>query len=556
MKAGLYKATLLFFLLGGSVFSFAQTFTEILGRPTANSVTISIFFDQKADVFWEYGLTSGSYSMNTSTHTTLSDTALEAEFTGLNHDDRYYYRTRYRTAGTSGNFLAGEEHTFHTQRPRGSSFSFAVEADPHLDTNSNPEAYSLTLKNILNAGPDFMFDLGDNFMSEKLQVKTQANITARHLLYRPYFATACHSVPLYLVIGNHEGENGWQSPGTPTSLPVIAANTRKLFYPNPLANGFYSGDTIPEPYVGLRGNYYSWEWGNALFIVLDPYWYTSTHSEWGWTLGEDQYNWFCRIISTSKAKFKFVFCHQLVGGKGTDGRGGSEFAGFYENGGLNTDSTWGFGTNRQGWAKTVHELMTENHVNIFFHGHDHCYAKQDLDGVVYQEVPQPSSKNITTITGVQYGYKNGVLLPSRGFLLISVSDSLAKVEYIKTFLPIEEKGGHVNGEVAASYTLRTSTASIEEKDEQQNSFQLDQNAPNPFKSKTSITYRILNANTVKLTIFDVCGREITTLVNQYQQPGDYTARLSSGPGSLARGIYYYRLSVGNYSKTMKMICTN
>lgn len=94
-------------------------------------------------------------------------------------------------------------------------------------------------------------------------------------MYRPYFGIPCPSAPLYLVLGNHEGEAGWRIDGTESSIAVMASNTRKLYYPNPLPNSFFSGNSISENFVGLRENYYSWEWGNALFIVLDPYWYTT-----------------------------------------------------------------------------------------------------------------------------------------------------------------------------------------------------------------------------------------------------------------------------------------
>ena len=530
-----------------------QNFTEILGRPTSTSVTMSILFDQQAEVYWEYGPISGMVDQTTSTHITAIDSALEVDFFNLAPDTKYFYRTRYRLLGTSGVFSAGREHDFHTQRSTGSTFSFAIEADPHLDTNSNVAAYTLTLQNILSQHPDFMLDLGDIFMSEKLPVINQTNITNRHLLYRPYFGAACHSVPLFLVIGNHEGENGWRLDGTPNSLPVMATNTRKLFYPNPFPNSFYSGNTRTENFVGLRENYYSWEWGGALFIVLDPYGYTTDKPGWGWTRGEDQYNWFKNVISTSHAKFKFVFCHQLIGGNGNDGRGGSEFAGFFENGGENADSTWGFDEHRPGWGKPVHALMVENNVNIFFHGHDHCYAKQDKDGLVYQEVPQPSSKNISNITGTQYGYVDGVLMPGRGFLLVTVTDSSAKVDYIKTYLPNESTGTHINGEIAYSYSVKPSVAAVEEKSDLAGSFQLEQNNPNPFYTETSVKYKLLSANDVHLQVFNIFGREIAMPVNQYQQPGTYCVSIDPKTLFLPGGMYYYRLTAGNCAKSMKMI---
>ena len=531
-----------------------QNYTEILGRPTKNSVTVSILFDQQAEVYWEYGKSSGNYPSRTETQVTKTDSATETDFVNLLPDTKYYYRTRYRISGTSQSFLEGPEHTFHTQRARGSAFSFAIEADPHLDTNSNTPAYSLTLQNILSQHPDFLIDLGDIFLSDKMSLQNQTNVTNRHLLYRPFYGATCHSVPLYLVIGNHEGENGWRLNGTPDCLPVMATNTRKLYYPNPYPNSFYTGNTKLENYVGLREDYYSWEWGDALFIVLDPYWYTTAKPDWGWTLGKDQYDWYKNVITTSQARFKFIFCHQLVGGKGNDGRGGSEFAGFFENGGENPDSTWGFDTYRAGWGKPIHALMVQNNPAIYFHGHDHCYAKQDKDGVVYQEVPQPSSRNISNITGTQYGYKDGIIMPSRGYLLVTVTDSTAKVDYIRTFLPNEETGGHTNGEIAYSYTIRSSASSVEEKNNGIGSFQLEQNYPNPFYFETKIRYRLTTTEMVTIKVLDILGRETKAVVNQYQQPGSYSITLNSGEVFPTRGMYYCRMTVGNASKTLKMVC--
>lgn len=429
----------------------SRKFTEILGRPTNNSVTMSIIFDQTTEVYFEYGTSSGSYTKKTATLTAVKDTPLETDFTELTGDTKYYYRTRYKESGAT--FSTGAEHSFHTPRSLGSTFTFAIEADPHLDYNSDTAAYSLTLRNILSKNPDFLFDLGDTFMSEKQTEKTQAVITDRHLLYRPYFGKVCHSAPLYLAIGNHEGELGWGLDGTANNLAVMASNTRKLYYPNPLPNSFYSGNTKTENFVGLRGNYYAFEWGNALFIVLDPYWYTVSKPGWGWTLGADQYAWFKNTITSSSAKYKFVFCHNLVGGNGNDARGGTEFAGLFEMGGNNLDGSWGFDTNRSGWGKPIHTLMKENNATVFFHGHDHFFGKQDKDGIVYQEVPQPSNKNITNISAAQYGYVEGVLLPGRGYIQVTVTPLSVKVEYIGTYLPSEENSIHKNGDVIYSYTI-------------------------------------------------------------------------------------------------------
>ncbi len=450
---------------------FAQSYSEILGRPTDSSITMNAIFDQNMDVYWEIGTASGNYNMTTATYQVLDSVPLEIDFSNLITNTKYYYRIRYRATGSSGAFAVGPEHSFRTRRPRGSSFSFAVEADPHLDTNCIPASLTLSMQNMLAKNVDFMIDLGDNFLSEKFVTTpgSQAyapfyrdTIEARTVLFRKYFGELCHSAPLFLTLGNHEGELGWKITGSDTAMPVVATNLRKKYYPNPYPNNFYSGNDSIEPFVGLREDYYAWEWGDALFMVINPYWYTRLNQRagWGWTLGNKQYSWFRNTIRNSTAKFKFVFAHQLVGGNGNDGRGGIEFVDLYESGGRSLDSTWDFDSARLHWEQPIHALMAQNKGRIYFHGHDHFYGKQDKDGVVYQEVPQPSAKNIKNFTATSYpytasyGYVNGTILPNRGFLLVTVNSDSVKVEYIKTYLPNEETALLHNMDVAHSYVIK------------------------------------------------------------------------------------------------------
>ena len=527
---------------------------ELLSRPEANSITVNACTNKAIDVFYEYGTDSLNYNNQTNVQTSSDSIPFVSELGNLSPDKDYYYRMRYRLTGTTS-FLSRSSHSFHTQRMHGSTFIFAVEADPHMDTNSNAAVYTLTLQNILSRNPDFLLDLGDTFMSEKLPVINPAEILKRHFLLRSFFDITCHSVPLYLVQGNHDGELGWFLDGTANCLPVWNATTRKKYFPNPVPDSFYTGNNISEPYVGLRENYYGWNWGNAQFNVLDIYWYTKSKPGWGWTLGADQYNWFKNSISTSDAKFKFVFCHQLVGGNGNDGRGGTEFAHLWEMGGMNADSTWGFDTYRNGWEKPIHNLMVENNATIFFHGHDHFYGKQDKDGIVYQEVPQPSARSYTNNSASQYGYVNGVIIPSRGYLLVTVTDTSVKVEYIRTYLPAEENTTRHNGDVSHSYMIIKSgaTSVVIDYNSVPGDFNLYQNFPNPFNPETSIRYSISHPDNVKLKVFDDLGREIVTLVNQYQLAGTYTVSFNSQKSFLTSGIYFYRITCGNYLKSMKMI---
>lgn len=484
----------------------AQNFTEILGRPTDTSITISVWFNADTEVYCEYGNQPGNYNKTTSIYNTMSGIPAEVEFHNLLGDSRYYYRTRYRNTGSSTAYASSEEHAFATQRASGKTYSFVIEADPHLDSNTDSASYLATLKHMLTKKPDFLIDLGDNFMVDKMPDINQAEITKRNVLFRRFYNELCHSIPLYLVLGNHEGEYSWVPNNTSASMPVMATNIRKLHYPNPYPNSFYSGNTTSENLVGLRENYYSWEWGDALFIVLDPYWPTTSKSVWGWTLGKTQYDWLKQVISSSKAKFKFVFCHQIVSGNGIEGRGGTESVPLYEMGGYNADGTNGFATNRAGWDKPVHSLLKEYNCNIFFHGHDHLFAKQDLDNIVYQEVPQPSAKNITNITGTEpgYGYVNGLLLPNRGYMYVTVSADSVKVDYIRTYLPSEENATRHNGDIAYSYTIKKTNGSIVI-----NNQEFVKVYPSPASTKLTIQFMV-NAVKKQIRLFNSSGQLVLT----------------------------------------------
>ena len=84
-------------------------------------------------------------------------------------------------------------------------------------------------------------------------------------------------------------------------------------------------------------------------------------------------------------------------------------------------------------------------------------------------------------------------------------------------------------------------------------FELYQNYPNPFNPFTKIVYD-LNSNIqskVKLSVFDILGNEVVTLVNEKQSAGRHEAELDGS--RLASGIYFYKLTAGNFSDTRKLI---
>lgn len=83
------------------------------------------------------------------------------------------------------------------------------------------------------------------------------------------------------------------------------------------------------------------------------------------------------------------------------------------------------------------------------------------------------------------------------------------------------------------------------------SYELNQNFPNPFNPATSIRYSIPSTSKVTLRVFDILGREVQTLVNSTQAPGEYTVSLNAE--NLATGVYFYQLSAGTFTATKKLM---
>ncbi|CUS88357.1 Por secretion system C-terminal sorting domain-containing protein, partial [Candidatus Kryptonium thompsonii] len=89
-------------------------------------------------------------------------------------------------------------------------------------------------------------------------------------------------------------------------------------------------------------------------------------------------------------------------------------------------------------------------------------------------------------------------------------------------------------------------------------FELYQNYPNPFNPSTSISFDLPEDAFVTLKIYNIIGQEIKTLVNEFKNAGRYTVVWDGkdNTGKIApSGIYFYRITAGNFSKTLKMVLT-
>lgn len=83
-------------------------------------------------------------------------------------------------------------------------------------------------------------------------------------------------------------------------------------------------------------------------------------------------------------------------------------------------------------------------------------------------------------------------------------------------------------------------------------FALAQNYPNPFNPSTTISYDLPVGGTVSLKIYSAGGEEVATLVQENQSAGSHAVQFIA-PYSLASGVYFYRLRLGNFSQTKKLV---
>jgi hypothetical protein len=93
--------------------------------------------------------------------------------------------------------------------------------------------------------------------------------------------------------------------------------------------------------------------------------------------------------------------------------------------------------------------------------------------------------------------------------------------------------------------------SIDEPTQVPEKISLKQNYPNPFNPTTKINYSLPAAEDVSLTVYDVLGREVATLIDKQQQAGTYSVTFNAEQYS--SGVYFYRLQTENTSKVRKML---
>jgi hypothetical protein len=457
----------------------------VLGRPTDTSIAVSVVAEAGAEISVEYGTSSARYTAQTPVSTATGRGPVVIDVTGLAPDTRYYYRTRARLAGQTA-IGADAEQSFHTARRPGSAFTFGIQGDSHPERTGkmfSADLYARNLQNVAGRRPDFYVCLGDDFSIESLINSNQVTTSGVEQVYRTQrdflAAAVAPSTPIFLVNGNHEEAARYLINGrynTPfANAAIFAGSSRVTWFPLPSEGPFYSVDDATVPGIGPLRDYYAWEWGDALFVVIDPYWHspvpvdapvpgvTASGDDWAATIGDAQYQWLKRTLEASRARWKFVLTHHVLG----TGRGAASLVHLQEWGGYSKKGAYEFPAFRPGWARPIHQLLKANNVTMVLFGHDHLFAREKVDGVIYQSVPNPADNTYTAfnadayvpssirLPGAAYDAAFGVTMSNSGFLEVSVAPESVTVSYVRAVLPGDDTrtGGVSNDGVAFSYVV-------------------------------------------------------------------------------------------------------
>ena len=108
------------------------------------------------------------------------------------------------------------------------------------------------------------------------------------------------------------------------------------------------------------------------------------------------------------------------------------------------------------------------------------------------------------------------------------------------------------------FTARVIPVSVEDEKVTVKDFYLQQNYPNPFNPSTKINFGLKKAGNVEITVYNILGNKVATLLNGYKPAGNHSvsfdaSNLPAGRQGLSSGVYLYRIVTNEFVQTRKMI---
>ena len=468
--------------------------THAVGRVTMNSATVNLVKAHDRDVQLQIRVRWAESQEQLPTSPWVSETIpateplqqIELILSGLTSATEYWYRVEFEATDDPGVWQVLPAGRLRTQKPPGEEFEFSLLADLHwgdcffffdLRTVWGFNNLLCLSQMLAESGVDFCVDLGDAAYPNG--IRSQGEALWHYAEYRRVMAQVFERMPVFYALGNHEKEAGFYQHGDSGQVSGSwqgnhleswqyaqkwATHARLLFVPNP------RGDTYPEGGEGAPGfdsaadwgagddpwndgershlqNFYAWSWGDALFVVLDPFRYTLPGSARlplsprEWRLGPTQMNWLAQTLAASSARWKFVIAHHQLGG-GLIGRYGEavqEWKGLAYGRGSAIEAAR---ANTE--QALVHALMRQHGAQFFLYAHDHCFCHSVLDEVHYIACGRaPFIHDWFSKTGMQETYGNVLiqgadrawvrrLFTVLGYTRFRISPDSVRMDWIRT----------------------------------------------------------------------------------------------------------------------------
>jgi hypothetical protein len=432
----------------------------------------------------------------------------EAKLTGLQQNTLYSYKI-----GSNG-----QVNTFRTPPPPGTSgFRVCTASDMH---DNSPEcvamfaqiagfkpAFVLTTGDLTGAGPDGQEKVGHRFRDAMLWSQTAAWLA---------------------VEGNHDWEY--------TTADDLRTYKGRFDIPNP-------GTILSSPAVSAGGEDWGWfDYGNTRFISWPEPWTSGSWNEWK--------SYATPVLSAAQndpnIKFIVTFGHRSAY-TSTNGRSPGET-------GLRSILD-GFHT---AYSKYVLDLS----------GHNHQYERyQFSNGMNYIVNSTTGSYYHTGWASTTKPAGCAFRAIHYGILVLNVSDSTIQGQFICSvnttnpshdYIPTEEHVCANPGVVIDSFAIaapRSVTSVRGTISEVPSDFSIT-NYPNPFNPSTKISYDLPKRNSVKIVVYDILGRIVSTLLDKEMETGNHTIDWYAKDGNgndLPSGMYVAQIQSGTTIKTTKMM---
>lgn len=379
----------------------------------------------------------------------------EWDLLGLAAGASHVVNCRFREPGAS-QWRTGPLGRVITGRSEGATYRVILLADTHQYHFPNrPEAREnlrRTVAAVLAESPDFVVLMGDEAgiarQRYEEEPRTQEEASAFWAAWREEMSGLLAAVPSFLVLGNHEGEGGFERaaprPSGIAHLQRWGTVARRQYFLNPLPHTYPEGaedggsDRTDSGDGSALQNYFAWSWGDALFVVIDVHRYTRidqappTEPD-HWSLGEAQWAWLERVLASSNKRWKLVLAHHVLGGYRWGVRGDEERPAYaYGRGGARYATV--------GEQRRLSRLMQDTGARFFFYGHDHVFAYQPWENLHYVCCGRPTwlSSEWWNTPGWREAYgRHDTRDPhdfyaALGYTRLTIGPSALRIEFIRT----------------------------------------------------------------------------------------------------------------------------